>query len=93
MYLAGTTTCVVGVGLTTAVDKKFSLPLVESEHKGAFANYTKCVTTPSRRKHLPYLGEIFIVHIPVTSERIAREGEPAWPQMELWCEDHDLGLL
>ena len=84
VYLAGTTTCVVGVGLTTAAVNKFSLPLVKIEIEGASATNINTVTTPSRREHLPYLREIYIVQVPVTPTAGSLEGESARPQMKLW---------
>ena len=93
VYLAVTTTCVLGARLTTGTDNKFPLPLVEIEIEGASATNTNTVTTPSRRKHLPYLREIYIEQVPVVRAPGSLEGGPARPQMKLWRQVHARGLL
>ena len=84
VYLAVTTTCVLGVGLTTGAANKFPLPLVEIEIEGASATNTNTVFTLSRRKHLPYLREIYIAQVPVMRAHGSLEGKPARPQIKLW---------
>ena len=93
VYLAVTTTCVLGVGLTSGADNKFPLPLVKIEIEGTSATNINTVTTPSRREHLPYLREIYIVQVPVTPTAGSLEGESTRPQIALWHQDHDWGQL
>ena len=93
VYLAGTTTCVLGVGLTTGADNKFPLSLFEIEIEGASPTNTNTITTPSRRKHLPYLRGIYIVQVPCVRAPGSLEGEPARPQMKLWRQVHAQGIL
>ena len=89
VYLAVTTTCVLGVGLTSVTDNKFPFSLVKIDIEGASATNINTVTTPSRREHLPYLREIYIVQVPLTRAPGSLEGEPARLQINLWCGDHN----